>query len=102
MQNDTILSGLSTQVKDEEPDVNLPAAWRIDKFLDDYEDEKFDSLAKHKLEFLKVNPKSDAMATNFDDNYKVRLHLSGQNRAINFCGVAPREKPDTSFERQAP
>lgn len=55
----------------DEPDVNLPAAWRIDKFLDDYEDEKLDSLKGHKLEFVKVNVKSDAMAANFDDDYKV-------------------------------
>lgn len=56
---------------EEEPDVNLPAAWRIDNFLDDYEDEKLDSLKAHKLEFVKVNAKSDAMAANFDDDYKV-------------------------------
>lgn len=64
------------QGKEDEPDVNLPAAWRIDRFLDDYEDERLDSLAGHKLEFIKVTPKSDAMATNFDDNYKVRLRIS--------------------------
>ena len=62
------------QAGEQEPDVNLPAAWRIDRFLDDYEDEKLDTLAKHKLEFLKVAPKSDAMATNFDDDYKVRVY----------------------------
>ena len=61
---------VTLQIPDE-PDLNLPAAWRIDRFLDDYEDEKLDSLAKHKLEFLKVNAKSDAMAANFDDDYKV-------------------------------
>ena len=51
--------------------MNLPAAWRIDNFLDDYEDEKLDSLRAHKLEFVKANVKSDAMAANFDDDYKV-------------------------------
>ncbi len=57
---------------EKEPDLNLPAAWRIDKFLDDYEDEKLDSLRDHKLEFVKVTAKSDAMAANFDDDYKVK------------------------------
>ena len=73
---------------EEQPDVNLPAAWRIDNFLDDYEDEKLDSLKAHKLEFLKVNPKSDAMAANFDDDYKV----SSPQNSRKHCSLLTQSK----------
>lgn len=65
------------QEKTEEgPDMNLPGAWRVDNFLDDYEDEKLDSLRTHKLEFAKASVRSDAMAVNNDDDYKVQFRLS--------------------------
>ena len=54
-----------------EQDQQLPAAWRIDRFLDNYEDEDFSSLAAHKLEFAKIKAKSDLMARNHDDDYMV-------------------------------
>lgn len=55
-----------------EMDQDLPAAWRIDNFLDNYTNEDLSSLASHKLEFMKAKAKSDLMARNHDDDYVVR------------------------------
>ena len=57
--------------EEKEVDPQLPAAWRIDKFLDNYEDEEFSSLAHHRLEFQKERSKGDLMARNHDDDYVV-------------------------------
>ena len=56
--------------------MNLPAAWRVDHFLDDYEDEKLDSLVTHKLEFVKDTKARDAMATDYDDHYAVSMSIA--------------------------
>ena len=67
---------LVQEKSDEGPDMSLPGAWRVDNFLDDYEDEKLDSLRTHKLEFAKAPVRSDAMAVNNDDDYKVQRRHS--------------------------
>lgn len=74
-------------------DPSLPAAWRIDRFLDDYQDEKLDTLVHHKLKFDKEAAKRDAMAANFDDNYVVSLHFrTGEHRVRNRGPLSEKDR----------
>ena len=68
--------------QDESNHLMLPAAWRIDNYFDEEEDESLEALANHRLVFVQDTARRDAMARDDDDTLEARFHNIHRTRIV--------------------